>query len=65
VITVGGITVPDADILFSGLSGVFVALNEIVFRLPAGVPAGDAVSLVIQTGGVSSRADVTIAVGNE
>ena len=65
VVTIGGVRVPDEDILFSGLSGVFVALNEMVFRLPTGVPAGNAVPIVIEIGGVASRGDVTIAVGNE
>ena len=62
VVTVGGVGVPDEDVLFPGLSPLFVSLNEVVFRLPGGVPAGDAVPIVLELGGVASRGDVTIAV---
>jgi uncharacterized protein (TIGR03437 family) len=64
VITIGGVQVPHEDVLYSGLSGVFVALNEVVIRVPAGVPSGNSVPILIRMEGRSSRGDVTIAVGN-
>ncbi len=60
--TVGGVAVPDGNILFSGLAPQFVALYQINFRMPAGVPAGNAVPIQISMGGVTSTDKVTIAV---
>jgi len=61
-VTIGGVRVPDKDVAYSGLAALFVALNEIVVRVPAGVPTGDAIPILIEMEGISSRADVTIAV---
>ncbi|MBI3666436.1 MAG: hypothetical protein HY236_09485 [Acidobacteria bacterium] len=61
-VTVGGVTVPDIDVLFSGLAPQFVGLNQIDFRLPPGVASGSAIPIRITVAGVESRPDVTIAV---
>jgi len=61
-VTVGGLPVPDGDILFSGLTPQFVALYQINFRMPPGVTPGNAVPIRIRMSGVESAAQVTIAV---
>lgn len=61
IIRIGGIEVPEENVLFSGASPASVAVNEVVFTMPAGVPAGDAVSLTVEIGGVLSN-ETTIAV---
>ena len=60
-IRVGGVEVPEEDVAFSGFSVESVAINEIVFRVPAGTPTGPEVPLTIEAGGVVSL-EVTIAV---
>jgi len=62
IVKIGGVAVPDEDVRYSGLSALFVALNEIVIRFPTGVPTGDAIPILIEMEGISSREDVTIAV---
>ena len=62
VIRVGGVEVPEANVLFSGSSPASVGVNEIVFEMPPGVPTGDAVSVTIEIGGVVSQDDVTMAI---
>lgn len=62
VVTIGGTQVPNDDVLFSGLSPLFVGLNEVIVRTPIGVPTGNAVPIVLKSGDVSSQLDVTIAV---
>ena len=62
VITIGGVLVPDENVLFSGLSPQNVALYQVDIRAPQGLPSGDAVPIVIRMGGVESQGDVTIAV---
>jgi uncharacterized protein (TIGR03437 family) len=52
----------EAEILFSGLAPEFVGLNQIDVRVPLGTPPGAEVTVVIETGGLQSRGDVTIAV---
>jgi uncharacterized protein (TIGR03437 family) len=59
---VGGVTVPDADMLFSGLAPQFVALYQINFVVPSGVTPGNAVPVQIRIGNVTSTDQVTIAV---
>ncbi len=58
-VLIGGV---EAQVVFSGLSPEFVGVFQINAVVPAGVAPGDAVSLVIEAGGRTSRADVTIAV---
>ncbi|MDA1233375.1 MAG: fibronectin type III domain-containing protein [Acidobacteria bacterium] len=52
----------EAQVLFAGLTPQFVALYQINIRIPFGAVPGDAVPVVIEQGGVTSRDDVTIAV---
>ncbi len=59
VVTIGGITAP---VQFSGLAPNFVGLYQVNVEVPAGAPIGDAVSLQIQIGGVTSTKQATIAV---
>jgi uncharacterized protein (TIGR03437 family) len=60
-VLVGGMALPPANVLFSGLSsdpGVY----QLNVTLPTGTPTGNTVSLQIQMNGFTSRSDVTIAV---
>ncbi len=59
-VLIGGV---EAPLVFSGLSPEFVGVFQINATVPEGVTPGDAVPLVIEIGGVSSRDDVTMAVG--
>ena len=51
-----------AQVVFAGLSPQFVGVNQINVAIPTGTPTGDAVSLQISQGGVTTTASVTIAV---
>jgi uncharacterized protein (TIGR03437 family) len=62
IVMLGGITVPQADVLFSGLTPQFVGVNQLNIIIPPTAPAGNAVPLQIQMGGVTSPSNVTIAV---
>ena len=53
-----------AQVVFAGLSPQFVGVNQINVAVPAGTPTGDAVSLQISLGGVTTSASITIAVSN-
>ena len=59
-ILVGGLP---ASIQFSGLSPQFVGVNQVNFVIPNTAP-GDAVSMQIQVGGITTSKDLTIAVTN-
>lgn len=62
IVRIGGIVVPEEDVIFSGSSVGSVGINEVVFRMPDGVPTGDAISITIEIGGVVSKPGTTIAV---
>ena len=62
IVRIGGVAVPDANILFAGLAPEFVGVFQVNLILPFGLPSGAALSLVIEIGGVSSRDDITIAI---
>ena len=62
VIRIGGVQVPEENLLFSGSSVTSVGVNELVFKVPPGVPTGDAIPITVEIGGVVSRDDVTMAV---
>ncbi len=47
---------------FSGLSPEFVGVNQLNVMIPANAPAGNAVSLQLSEGGITSTAAVTIAI---
>ena len=51
-----------AQVLFAGMSPQFVGVNQINILIPAGTPTGDAVPLQISVGGVTSPANITMAV---
>ena len=59
-VTIGG---EEQQVIFAGMSPEFVGVNQINIVVQPGTPLGDAQPLVIEIGGVSSRDDVTIAVG--
>lgn len=59
-VTIG---VANAPVLFSGMSPQFVAVYQINVEVPSDAPTGDAVPLILEIGGLSTRDDVTIAVG--
>ncbi|MEX2303862.1 MAG: hypothetical protein WD733_23155 [Bryobacterales bacterium] len=60
-VTIGGV---EQSLAFSGMSPQFVGVNQINIVVQPGTPTGDAQPLLIETGGLSSRSDVTIAVAN-
>ena len=60
-VRIGGVVVPDVNILFTGLAPEFVGVFQVNLILPQGLPSGAALSLVIEIGGVNSRDDITIA----
>ena len=51
-----------ATVVFAGMSPQFVGVNQINVAVPTGTATGDAVSLQISLGGVTTTATVTIAV---
>ncbi|MDR3702008.1 MAG: SBBP repeat-containing protein [Candidatus Sulfopaludibacter sp.] len=59
-VSVGGIQVPAANIIFDGL--IFTGEMQINIQIPANAPTGAAVPLVVTIGGASSRADATVAI---
>ena len=60
VVRVGGIP---AIVSFAGLSPNFIGLYQVNAALAQDTPLGDAIPIVIETGGTQSPADITIAVG--
>ncbi len=56
---IGGV---EAQVVFAGLSPQFPGVYQLNVIVGEGTPVGDAVSFVIEIGGVRSREDVTIAV---
>jgi uncharacterized protein (TIGR03437 family) len=60
VILIGGIAA--LPVQFSGLAPGFVGLYQVNVEVPANAPAGDAVALQIQIGGMTSTAKATIAI---
>ena len=61
-VVIGGVTVPDTDLLFSGLAPFFVGLYQINFRIPRDAPVGDNAPVVLRMGAVESRPDVTLKI---
>lgn len=51
-----------AEVLFAGLTGNVAGANHLNVVVPADVPAGQAVPVQVRVGGVTSSAQVTIAV---
>ena len=61
-IFIGGVGVPQENIVFSGFSPAFVAVYEVIFKMPAGLPVGDTIPILVEIGDGQSRDDVTIAI---
>lgn len=59
--TLGGVTLDKANILYSGLSADAPGFYQFNIKLPASVPDGD-VPVVISVGGVATQSGVTIPV---
>ncbi|HTR34431.1 MAG TPA: IPT/TIG domain-containing protein [Bryobacteraceae bacterium] len=59
-VTIGGVTVPDSAILYSGLVPEFAGLYQINVTIPSGITPGDNVPVVIQMGDVASPPNVHI-----
>jgi uncharacterized protein (TIGR03437 family) len=51
-----------AQVVFAGMSPQFVGVNQINVAIPSGTPTGDAVSLQLSLGSVTTSAAITIAV---
>jgi uncharacterized protein (TIGR03437 family) len=61
-VTIGGITLSPADVLYAGLSPNSISgLYQINVRVPAGVPAGD-VPVTMTIGGISSVGGTTLPI---
>lgn len=61
-LTIGGIAVPPADILYAGLSPSSISgLNQINVRLPAGLPDGKA-TLALKVAGISAQDGLSIPI---
>jgi uncharacterized protein (TIGR03437 family) len=58
-VTIGGVA---QQVLFAGMSPEFVGVNQINIVVQPGTPTGNAISLIIETGTLRSRDDVTVAV---
>lgn len=58
VVTVGGVP---AEVLYGGISGCCVGLNQVNFKVPAGAPAGAAVPVIVSVGNKQS-APVTMVI---
>ena len=59
-VSLGGVALPAADIVFDGL--VYSGEVQINLLIPANALTGSAVPLVVTIGGASSRPDATIAI---
>jgi uncharacterized protein (TIGR03437 family) len=61
-VTIGGITLTEADVLYAGLAGQSISgLFQFNLRLPQSLSAGD-VPVVIRIGGVQTQANATIPI---
>jgi uncharacterized protein (TIGR03437 family) len=61
-VLIGGIPVTGPDFIYSVLSPQFVGVNQVAVKVPANAPTGDSVSIQIQMGGITSPANVIMAV---
>jgi uncharacterized protein (TIGR03437 family) len=61
VITVGGVRVPDSDLLYYGLTPGLAGVYQIDIKIPSGVPRGDSVPLaILMPSGFSDAAPIAI-----
>jgi uncharacterized protein (TIGR03437 family) len=61
VVKVGGVSVPDSAILFSGFTPLFVGLYQTNLTIPVGITPSNQVPVLIQMGNNQSPPNVTIA----
>jgi uncharacterized protein (TIGR03437 family) len=59
-VSLGGVQLPAADVVFDGL--VYSGEVQVNVLIPANAPTGGAVPLVVTVGGASSRSDATVAI---
>ena len=59
IVLIGGVAVNPS---FSGLSPYFVGVDQVNVQIPANAPKGNAVPLQLQIGGITTTAQVTIAI---
>jgi len=59
IVLIGGVAVNPS---FSGLSPYFVGVDQVNVQIPANAPKGNAVTLQLQIGGITTSAQVTIAI---
>ena len=62
-VMIGGVAVPDEDLLFSGLAPEFVGVNLVIVRVSGMMLGRDSIPIQLEIGGVVSREEVTIGVG--
>lgn len=55
-VLLNGTAIPDADVIFWGLTPQFVGVNQVNIIIPPDAPTGDTVSIQISTGGITSPA---------
>ncbi len=58
-VLIGGVAVSPS---FSGLSPYFVGVDQVNVQIPANAPKGNAVTLQLQVGGITTNSQVTIAI---
>jgi uncharacterized protein (TIGR03437 family) len=61
-VIIDGSAIPSANVLFAGLAPQFVGLYQVNVTLPANVPTGNAVSVVLRQGERRSRGEITMAI---
>ena len=61
IVKIGGVTVPDSAVLFSGFTPLFAGLYQINLTIPSGITPSNQVPVVIQMGSNTSPPDVSIA----
>jgi uncharacterized protein (TIGR03437 family) len=54
----------EAQVLYSGLSPQFPAVNQLNIVVPDGLAPGNQVPLQLRIGGVTTSEQITIAIGN-
>ncbi|HEY4084426.1 MAG TPA: hypothetical protein VGM43_00750 [Bryobacteraceae bacterium] len=62
-LTIAGVTLSDADILYAGITPTAAGLYQVNIRVPSGLPVGSQ-PIVIEVGGIASPADAVIEIGN-
>ena len=61
-VSIGGVAVAAAGVLFSGLAPTLAAVDMVLVEVPAGIEPSDAAEVIIAIGGRASQPGVTVAV---